>query len=555
MLTGGHTDRGSFIRALVAILASWGVYFCVLWSRMLYETSDGLYAGWRTVWADWSAHFAYANVFAYRPVGEWFSSHPVFAEASFDYPFLADALSGLLMRVGMDRVGAFLLPSVIATLVLLVLLFVFYEQLLRSPKLAFLACTLFFTNGGLGFLKFATDLAQDPNLEMLFLPPREYTWLTDFDIKWINIVSSELLPQRALLLGIPLGLMVLIALRRYVASGFAGVSRAKLCALGALPAVLVITHMHSFLALVLLCGMLLLFDRRNYPQWLIFAGASALPSVILFALLYSDTGAGGFIEWYPGWLTNAAQKSELPLWVFLMLNWGIFLPIAAVSLIRFQYYRDPLVLGGVVLFVLCFLFRFQPNVWDNTKLLTWSHLLLCVPVARYLAHLWSRPAWVSRCTAVALLLFTTASGSLDLWRMTRTDQVSVRMWSRDEMELAEAFQEISSPTSLVLCSDHHHHWVPSLSGRRVMLGYRGWLASYGVDYKPVERDVRTMLGGGPGAEALIDRYGVDFVVIGRTEQQDFNADESYFEQHHELILEQANYKVFAVDREAGSDRP
>jgi uncharacterized membrane protein len=88
-----------------------------------------------------------------------------------------------------------------------------------------------------------------------------------------------------------------------------------------------------------------------------------------------------------------------------------------------------------------------------------------------------------------------------------------------------------------------------------MMGYRGWLSSYGVDYKTVERDVRTMLGGGPDAESLIDRYGVDYVVIGRTERQDFNANESYFEQRHELILEKAKYKVFAVDREPRSDRP
>jgi uncharacterized membrane protein len=213
------------------------------------------------------------------------------------------------------------------------------------------------------------------------------------------------------------------------------------------------------------------------------------------------------------------------------------------------------VLGGVVLFILCFLFRFQPNVWDNTKLFTWSHLLLCVPVARYLAHLWSRPAIISRFAAVALILFTTASGSLELWRMAHTDRVAARMWTRDEMALAEAFQEISRPTALVLCSDYHHHWVPSLSGRRVMLGYRGWLASYGVNYTPVERDVRAMLSGSPEAESLMDRYGVDFVAIGRTERRDFGANESYFEQRHELILEQAKYKVFAVHRKSGSDRP
>ncbi|MBW2495502.1 MAG: hypothetical protein JRE43_12175, partial [Deltaproteobacteria bacterium] len=290
------------------------------------------------------------------------------------------------------------------------------------------------------------------------------------------------------------------------------------------------------------------------PQWLCFAAAAGVPSLALFALFYAGSGAGGFIEWYPGWLTHPDQRRDISLWLFLWLNWGTFLPLAAVSLIRFRYYRDPLVIGGVVLFVLCFLFRFQPNVWDNTKLLTWSHLLLCVPVARYLAHLWSKPAPISRCVAAALLIFTTASGSLELLRMTRTEAVAHRMWSRDEIALAEAFREISEPTSLVLCSDYHHHWVPGLSGRQVLLGYRGWLASYGLDYGPVERDIRSMLGGDPDAEALMAQYGVDFAVIGNFERRDFNANESYFDQRHELILDQANYKVYSIQRQPGSDR-
>ncbi len=554
MVTDKIAKRRGFARAFTANFAIWGLYFGLLWPRVLFERSDGLWAGWRTVWADWSVHFAYANVFAYREIGDWFSTNPVFSGAAFHYPFLADGLSGLLMRLGMDRVWAFLLPSVIASLALVALLFVFYELLLRSPKMALLACALFFTNGGVGFVEFARELAREPALSTLLLPPREYTYFPDQHIWWINIVSSELLPQRALLLGFPLGLMLLIALRRHVESGFEGVTRARLVALGAIPAVLVITHMHSLIAVVVLCGMCLLYDRRNYPQWLTFAAFAGVPSAALFALLYAGSGAGGFIEWYPGWLTNPGEHRDIPLWLFLWLNWGVFLPIAAVSLIRFRYYRDPLVAGGVVLFVLCFLLRFQPNAWDNTKLLTWSHLLLCVPVARYLAHLWSKPALVSRCAAVALLVFTIASGSLDLLRMTRTEHVANRMWSREELALAEDFREISEPTSLVLCSDHHHQWVASLSGRQVLLGYPGWLASYGLDYGPIQRDIRAMLAGGEDAEALIASYGVDFVVIGRSERRDFGANESYFEQHHELILDRAANKVFRVHRESGSDR-
>ena len=202
----------------------------------------------------------------------------------------------------------------------------------------------------------------------------------------------------------------------------------------------------------------------------------------------------------------------------------------------------------LALFALCFLVNFQANVWDNTKLLTWSHLLLCVPVARYLGELGSRPALISRLAAGALFASAVASGALDLVRITRTEAVANRMWTSEEIALADAFRAFSEPTSLVLCSDHHHHWVPSLGGRQVLLGYRGWLASYGLDYRVVERDVGAMLSGAADAEPLLAHYGVDFVVIGDSERRDFAADASYFERHHEMILERAGNRVFRVLR-------
>ncbi len=126
MITDEVTRRRGFARAFAANFAIWGLYFGFLWPRMLFERSDGLYAGWRTLWADWSVHFAYANVFAYRRIEDWFSTNPVFAGAGFHYPFLADGLSGLLMRAGMDLIPAFVIPSLIASLALVALLFVFY---------------------------------------------------------------------------------------------------------------------------------------------------------------------------------------------------------------------------------------------------------------------------------------------------------------------------------------------------------------------------------------------------------------------------------------------
>ena len=546
----GEQPHSGWRFGLAAALASWGLYFLVLWPRMFFERADGLHAGWRTVWADWVAHLAYANVFAERPFGSWLASHPLFATQRFDYPFLADAISGLLMRAGMDRVGAFVLPSLLASLLLVALLYAFYAVLLRTPRRALLASTLFFTNGGLGFLLFASDLAQDPSWSLLAVPPREYTWLEAQHIEWINVVSSELLPQRGLLLGLPIGLGVLLVLLRHRASGFAHASPAKLVALGGLASVLVVTHAHSFLVLAWLCAWLFLFDLRHWRPWLTFAAAAAVPSLALVALSYHDVGSRGFFAWYPGWLANPAGPHPISPWLFLWLNWGVFLPIAAVSLLRLGGLRQPLVLAGATLFLAAMLFRFQPHPWDNTKLLTWAHLLLCVPVTQYLAHLWSRPGALGRQLAVVLLCFTTASGFLDVWRLLGGDAVSARMWSREELELADAFRSLSPPNALVLCSDDHHHWVPALAGRSVLLGYRGWLASYGIDYATIERDVQTMLSSGD--PELLERYGVDFVVIGRSERESFGAREESFEPRYPVVSQGAGAKVFEVRRSARS---
>jgi uncharacterized membrane protein len=99
--------------------------------------------------------------------------------------------------------------------------------------------------------------------------------------------------------------------------------------------------------------------------------------------------------------------------------------------------------------------------------------------------------------------------------------------------------------SVVASAGSSHHWVSSLSGRPVLLGYPGWLWSYGFDYVPIERDVQTILRGGAESEELIRRHGVEFVVIGPIEREDSGA-ENYFRTHHDLLLEGAGYTVFRV---------
>ncbi|MDP3724755.1 MAG: hypothetical protein Q8R11_03960, partial [bacterium] len=92
----------------IVLFGTWGIYFALLWPKMLFWNKEEIWAGWIGVWADWSVHFTYASVFAYRPIGEWFIGHPLFVgRQQFSYPFVADAISGLLIRLGLDPVFVF----------------------------------------------------------------------------------------------------------------------------------------------------------------------------------------------------------------------------------------------------------------------------------------------------------------------------------------------------------------------------------------------------------------------------------------------------------------
>jgi uncharacterized membrane protein len=58
------------------------------------------------------------------------------------------------------------------------------------------------------------------------------------------------------------------------------------------------------------------------------------------------------------------------------------------------------------------------------------------------------------------------------------------------------------------------------------MAYRGWLWSQGYDYAAAERDVARMLE--TADTALLDRYGVDYAVLGPDERQRWHATDGAF---------------------------
>lgn len=542
--------KTSFYGGLIALFVSWGAYFMYLWPKMLFWTDSGVSAGWIGIYGDWAAHFAYAAPFAYRPVTEWLSAHPLYYARKFTYPFTADALSGLLIRFNLDPVASFIIPSLLLSLLLLVALYVFFYDYLKSARQSLAAITIFFAGGGLGFWWFIQDLIKSPTLATLDFPPREYTHLQDVGMEWINVIVGQFLTQRALLLGVPLTLLMLIIIRRWWHADFKNASYLKVCALGLVSSLMLTIHIHSYMVFAIICAVFLatdLFSKRvQWRQWLVFGVSAAIPSLLIYNALYGGQLDSHFFSYYPGWLANK-QAHDMNWLAFWLINWGLFLPLSLFTIWKTKYYKDPVIIGAGIVFILTNLMLFQPFPWDNTKLLTWVYIIFSIPISQWLGSLWQRQLG-HRIAVVCLIVVLTASGFIDLWRVTRTDRLENQLWSNEDFAIAAQFRDISRPTDRVLASDQHNHWVSTQTGRQVLLGFRGWMWTYGINYSTVERDMRTMFAGGPEAERLFEQYDLSFVVIGGSELGDWQANESYFQSNHYLELQNHIYRVYRLKR-------
>src|SRR5262249_14225061 len=105
----------------------------------------------------------------------------------------------------------------------------------------------------------------------------------------------------------------------------------------------------------------------------------------------------------------------------------------------------------------------------------------------------------------------------------------------------------TDPRATFLVAPAHNEPIPTLGGRRVVIGYGGWLWAYGLnDWGPRAADAERMLKGDPATPGLLRRYGVDYVMIGPQELVGVGANQAYFETTARRVYSSGGYTVYRV---------
>lgn len=541
--------ESQLIQGLIFTLLTWGIFFIWLWPKMLYKTKDGIFAGCGGVWSDWPTHFAYASKVAYCPINLWFQSHPFYYDFKPRHHFAANIIPGLLMRAGINEINSFIIPSIITTLLLLITIYFFYYKELCSAKQAFIALTLFLCSGGLGFKWFLEDLIKSPTLETLTFPPRQYT--TVDSIYYNNFVTSELIPQRAFLLGLPLALILILILQHWIKNNFRNITRVQLFLLGCCSSILTIVHIYSFIGLIIIYFVYFAFDYiisgRNLDKWLALYSGITISFLLFFykQFAFNKNITSTFFQWCPGCF-GEMNKNNINFFQFWTSNWGTFFLMAIASIILMRLYKQPLIQSGIILFVISNLFLISPWHWNNHKLLSWSYLLLCIPVTSCLNIIWGKNKMIFKLTAFILFITLVFSGAIDIYRLTKTNKLSTRIWSTSEINLAKEFIKISRPSDRVLTAPTHNHWVMTLTGRQIILGYTGKLWSWGINTKNTLSDVNNIYSGTEHTDKLLKQYDLKYVVFCPVALSRFHANENYFIDRYPVVLQNNEYRVYKI---------
>ncbi len=530
---------------LLAFILPWLAYFTQVWANAIQVNPNGWYAAYLPHWGDGVAHLSYMAAFAYRH--QFPTMHPLFYGHPFTYSFFADAIGGLITRSGVPLWLVYNWWGLVLSIACLFGLWYFFYSITHTAKQSFLAGNLFLLSGGLGWKYLIMDkwgITSPPTVAYF---PLLYTQRENTDIVWLNIIVGELIPQRAFLLAIPLGIFLLLTwYDRFIL--YQKTAPKRLVLSGIIFGLMPIIHPHTamILAVTIICWSLpelIHHWKTTIKDILLIGGPTLLLGGMLTLRFLTPSVSPGFFLFSPGWL---AGPKDTNWFIFWMDNWGLFLPLALIGTLFFCDKNSKRLLFPFWLwFILGNLFLFQPYDWDNAKLFTWVYLLFSVPVVRVLAKLW-RSNGINRGLVMLCIICVTLAGGLDVFHMLDTRTYRLQIVSNEEINLANQIKQLTPPNSVILTATTHRNWVPILTGRQILCGYLGWMWTYGIKADDRVSDMKSIYAGAPNAQQLIERYRIGYIVIGPEERNEFDINETFFETKFTVLTKTANTTVYQV---------
>ncbi len=365
-------------------------------------------------------------------------------------------------------------------------------------------------DSGKGFFSFLGNL------------PGDYSEVNDSNAHVTNFLVDALLPQRSILFGFGVGLIILILLHTAREQNDRKLLWPAAVLLGLMP----MAHPHTFLIAF---------------GWFVFVAAEAVwktrkPPIdqlkpIALALLIAapqlgwqqfanDHGTGG--RFRLGWMIGDGEFILTYWWA----NFGLMLlAFIAIPIILRKDRRLFWFLPMLVVLVITQLYAFQPFEYDNLKLIYWVLVIAGFYVAYLASELIRRhKAWIAAVVPLAIIVVTPG-----LLSIKREFQLHDQFASPSDRQMAKWVTENTPVDSVFATTDRPNQPVATLAGRTIVMGYRGWLYNFSVPYDKREAAIRAGFAGkfdDPG----LKEFGADYLLIATNDDPSFPVDNTALSQ-------------------------
>ncbi|MCR5690878.1 MAG: hypothetical protein K6G62_01535 [Eubacterium sp.] len=258
-------------------------------------------------------------------------------------------------------------------------------------------------------------------------------------------------------------------------------------------------------------------------RWGIFLGivlVLALPQLIGFT--FQQAQGEHFLRGGWNWANNNPEVQDSYI-IFYLKNLGIMFILPILSLIFGEKRQRQIALPGVVLWLLCEFILFQPNPYDNNKLLLVAYLYLCIAAADFV---WDTlPSLAKKGSKTIRLVGVCATAALGVFAAVLTlgrEYVSdYELYDQAYVNMCQWVEENTDPKDTFLTANNHNNAVASLTGRNIVCGSSTFLFFHGVNYQQNESDVYTMYQNPNQRADLLAKYNVKYIVLGAWEYGTF----------------------------------
>lgn len=546
-------ERRFLLSILPLVLIGW----VLMLNHVIVPASDGSLHSGQSTYGDMCMHLGIISSISVQQ--SFPPEYSLLPGTAIGYPFLCDSVSSTFYTLGAGLRFSALLPATYAYLLVVAGAYLLFEAWLGRGGAATLALYLFFVGGGFGFAYFF-DLSEAGGggisqiLSGFYTTPTNYT---DKGIYWVNPIADMLVPQRATLFGWALLFPCLHQLYRAAILD----EHRLFLPLGVLAGCLPLVHTHSFLALGVISLVLLIANclslrggLRLFLCYGLIAAVLAAPQLLCFT--FKQAASGSFLRLHWNWVND----KDSWLW-FYVKNMGLIFLLMPPALACARRESRLFFAGGALLWLICELVVFQPNLYDNNKLIFVSYALMCGLTAEFMAKVWTalREGALRRAAPVLAAFTLTAcflSGGLTLAReYVSGDHLGLGGWvesgyqvvSAQQRRLAEYVSENTEPDAVFATATNHNNAIAMLTGRSIVCGAGTFLYYHGLDYQPREAALKLVYE--QPAEWLdfyAQEYGIDYLLVSSHERGSWAVDEENFAAELDCVYSDGDLALYSL---------